>query len=136
MLNALLMCLVLPHPGEVPVPSEPVGIRATGIIPTFLAEPKPPLWLRLDSQLLADPDCRHFGYEVYAGDRQWLVRYVMFPEEGEGFRELEIVLLYPREKGKTKAERLAPGQLQIEPRAVRWQGRSFPLVDRRDLIRE
>jgi hypothetical protein len=136
MLNALLTCLVLLHPGEVPAPPEPLGIHPTGTIPSFQAEPMPPVWLRLDSHVLADPDCRHFGYEVYAGDQQWLVRYVMFPEQGEDFRELEMVFLYPQEKGKAKVVRLAPGELQVEPRAVRWRGRSFPLVDRRDLIRE
>lgn len=136
MLNVLLICLLALVPGAASPPLEPAGVRASGTIPAFLGDPAPPAWLRLDSHLLADPDCRHYGYEVYAGDAQWLVRYVMFPEDREDFREIEQVFLFPKEKGKAKVERIKPADLQIEPLAARWKGRSFRLVDRRDLIRD
>jgi hypothetical protein len=92
--------------------------------------------VRLDSHALADPDCRHYGYEVYGGEAQWLVRYVMFPEGREEFREIEQVFLFPTARGTGRAERIAPADLVIEPTAARWKGRVFKLVDRRDLIRE
>ncbi len=136
MLKTLMTCLLALHPGEAPPPLEPVGVRVSGAIPTFQAEPMPPSWLRLDSHALADPDCRHYGYEVYAGDPQWLVRYVMFPEDREGFREIEQVFLYPMEKGKSKVVAIAPAELQIDALAARWKGRIFRLVDRRDLLRD
>ena len=136
MLNVLLICLLALVPGEALPPVEPAGVHASGAIPAFQGDPTPPDWLRLDSHLLADPDCRHYGYEVYAGDTQWLVRYVMFPEGREEFREIEQVFLFPRVKGKAKVERLVPAELQIETLAVHWKGRVFRLVDRRDLIRE
>src|SRR5512140_2660642 len=136
MLNVLMICLLALVPGESTPPLEPVGVRASGNLTAFQGDPVPPDWLRLDSHALADPDCRHYGYEVYAGDTEWLVRYVMFPEEREDFREIEQVFLYPREKGKAKVGRIVPAELQIEPLAARWKGRIFRLVDRRDLIRE
>jgi hypothetical protein len=136
MLKTLLASLLVLHPSEAVPPPEPAGVHVSGAIPTFQAAPVPPAWLRLESHVLADPDCRHYGYEVYAGDTQWLVRYVMFPEDREEFREIEMVFLYPKEKGKSKAEAIAPADLQIDPLAVRWKGRVFRLVDRRDLIRD
>ena len=136
MLKTLLTCLLTLLPGDVPTPLEPVGVRASGAIPAFRGDPAPPDWLRLDSHTLADPDCRHYGYEVYTSDTQWVVRYVMFPEDREGFREIEMVFLFPKEKGKAKVQRIAPAELQVEPQSVRWKGRSFRLVDRRDLIRD
>ncbi|WP_257311536.1 hypothetical protein [Geothrix fuzhouensis] len=136
MLNILMICLLALVPGEATPPLEPNGVRASGNLPAFQGDPAPPDWLRLDSQVLADPDCRHYGYEVYAGDTQWLVRYVMFPEEREDFREIEQIFLFPRAKGRAKVARIAPAELQIEPLAVRWKGQIFRLVDRRDLVRE
>ena len=136
MLNVVMVCLLALVPGEAQPPLEPTGVRPSGAIPAFQGEPAPPAWLRLDSHVLADPDCRHYGYEVYAGDTQWLVRYVMFPEEREEFREIEQVFLFPKEKGRAKVERILPAELQIEPQAARWKGRVFRLVDRRDLIRD
>ncbi|WP_243304728.1 hypothetical protein [Geothrix oryzisoli] len=136
MLNAFLFCLLALVPGGGPPPLEPAGVHASGAIPPFQGEPAPPAWVRLDSHVLADPDCRHYGYEVYAGDTQWLVRYVMFPEAREEFREIEQVFLFPMQKGKGKVEPVAPADLQIEPLAARWKGRVFKLVDRRDLIRD
>lgn len=136
MLKTLLTCLLTLHPGAVPPSVEPPGVRLSGRIAPFQAEPAPPEWLRLESHLLADPDCRHYGYEVYAGEAHWLVRYVMFPEDREEFREIEQVFLYPRGRAKAKPERIPPGDLQVEPLAVRWKGRVLPLVDRRDLLRD
>jgi hypothetical protein len=136
MLKLLLTSLLVLVPGDAPAPLEPAGVRASGAIPAFRTEPAPPDWLRLDSHRLADPDCRHYGYEVYASDTQWLVRYVMFPEDREEFREIEQVFLYPREKGRSKPAPVAPADLQIEPFAARWKGRQFRLVDRRDLLRD
>lgn len=136
MLKTLMTCLLALPPLVAAPPLEPAGVRVSGAIPVFQADPAPPSWLRLESHVLADPDCRHYGYEVYAGETQWLVRYVMFPEDREEFREIEQVFLYPREKGKAKVESIVPGDLQIEPQAARWKGRIFRLVDRRDLIRD
>ena len=136
MLTLPMIFLLALVPGEVAPPPEPPAVRASGTIPPFTGDPAPPAWVRLESHALADPDCRHYAYEVYAGDTQWLVRYVMFPEEREEFREIEQVFLFPKVKGKGKVERVAPAELQIEPLAARWKGRVFRLVDRRDLIRE
>jgi len=136
MLRSLLTCLLAALPGVVPPPAEPPGVRLSGSIAPYQAEPAPPAWLRLDSHALADPDCRHYSYEAYAGETQWLVRYVMFPEDKEEFREIEQVFLYPKERGASKPVPLPPGDLQVEPQAVRWKGRVFRLVDRRDLVRD
>jgi hypothetical protein len=136
MLETLLTCLLALASAQAAPPPEPVGVRLSGAIPAFRAEPAPPDWLRLDSHVLADPDCRHYGYEVYAGEGQWLVRYVMFPEGREEFREIEQVFLFPGTRGKGQVERVPPAELAVEPTAARWKGRVFRLVDRRDLIRE
>ena len=136
MLETLLTCLVALASAQAAPPLEPAGVHLSGTIPAYQGEPAPPDWVRLDSHALADPDCRHYGYEVYAGETQWLVRYVMFPEGREEFREIEQVFLFPMVRGKAKAERIAPTDLVIEPTAARWRGRVFKLVDRRDLIRE
>lgn len=136
MLKPLMACLLALHPGMAQSPLEPAGVRHSGAIPAFQADPVPPSWLRLESHALADPDCRHYAYEAYAGGTQWLVRYVMFPEDREGFREIEQVFLYPMEKGKAKVEPIAPADIQVDALAARWKGRIFRLVDRRDLIRE
>ncbi|HCZ34016.1 MAG TPA: hypothetical protein DHV93_11545 [Holophagaceae bacterium] len=108
----------------------------SGAIPAFRAEPFPPDWVRLETHTLADPDCRHYSYEAYAGVDHWLVRYVMFPEPREGFRDIEAVFLVPREGPPGRIRRLPPEELQVEPEAVRWRGRLLPLVDRRDLLRD
>ena len=136
MLNVTLACMLF-LPSTVPqAPQEPAGVHASGAIPVFLADPVPPAWVRLDSHLLADPDCRHYGYEVYANDTHWLVRYVMFPEEREGFRDIEQVFLFPKEKGRAKVQSVPPPELQIQPLAARWKNQVFRLVDRRDLLRD
>ncbi len=116
-------------------PVGPPGVRPSGAIPAFQAEPVPPAWVRLESHGLADPDCRHYGYEAYADGTHWLVRYVMFPEDREGFREIEQAFLLSREPGREKPRRLSPADLQVEPLGVRWKDRTFRLVDRRDLVR-
>ncbi|WP_291272352.1 hypothetical protein [Geothrix sp.] len=134
MLKTILTCLMVLVPGAAQPPLEPAGVRASGAIPGFQADPAPPAWLRLDSHLLADPDCRHYSYEAYAAPDGWLVRYIMFPEDREDFREIEQVFLYPKSRGK--AERIPPASVQIEPQAAQWKGRTFRLVDRRDLIRD
>jgi hypothetical protein len=136
MLMPFLLILVCMFPTEAAPSLEPAGVRLSGAIPWFQTKPAAPAWLRIESHTLADPDCRHYTYEVYAGDTQWLVRYVMFPEEREEFREIEQVFYYPREKGRVKGVRVPPAEVQIEPQAARWKGRSFQLVDRRDLIRD
>ncbi len=136
MLRPFLICLLALAPGEAAPPLEPPGVRASGAIPEFQADPVPPDWLRLESHALADPDCRHYGYEAYAGETHWLVRYVMFPEDHEEFRDIEQVFLYPRVPGKGKVEQIKPQELQIEARALRWRGKTFQLVDRRDLLRD
>ena len=128
-----LPVLLLPGPA---VPVEPRGVRVSGAIPAFRAEPFPPDWVRLETHTLADPDCRHYSYEAYAGVDHWLVRYVMFPEPREGFRDIEAVFLVPREGPPGRIRRLPPEELQVEPEAVRWRGRLLPLVDRRDLLRD
>lgn len=136
MLEILMTCLLALAPAQAAPPLEPAGVRLSGAIPVFRAEPAPPDWLRLDSHALADPDCRHYGYEVYAGGGQWLVRYVMFPEGREEFREIEQVFLFSAIRGMGKVERLPPAELAVESAGAHWKGRVFRLVDRRDLIRE
>ena len=74
MLEILMTCLLALTPAQAAAPMEPAGVRLSGAIPAFRAEPAPPDWLRLDSHVLADPDCRHYSYEVYADGSHWLVR--------------------------------------------------------------
>lgn len=130
-----LLLAVLPAPAG---PQEPDGSHTVGVVPPFHAEPAPPEWLRQASHAAADPDCRHYLYEVYAGKDHWLVRYVMLPEGEEAFREIEQVFLYARGTGSParKPTVLRPADIVVEPAGARWKGESFRLVDRRDLMRD
>jgi hypothetical protein len=136
MLTPFLACLLQLSSDQSPTPIEPAGVHLSHAIPSFQTKPAPPAWVRLESNALADPDCRHYSYEVYASETQWLVRYVQFPEEREEFREIEQVFLYPKEKEGAKAERIAPSSLWVDLQAARWNGRVFDLVDRRYLVRD
>lgn len=135
---ALLFVLLLSAPPVSAAPQEPDGSHTVGVVPPFHGEPAPPAWLRSASHATADPDCRHYLYEAYAGKDHWLVRYVMLPEGTEAFREIEQVLVYPRlpdGKGPQKPTLVAPSDLTVEPSGARWKGERFRLVDRRDLMR-
>lgn len=134
MLNPLMCLLLALAPSAGPPPAEPAGVRASGLTPPFQAEPFPPDWLRMESHALADPDCHHYAYEAYSDGTHWLARYIMLPEEGEGFLKIEQLFLFPKEHGRSKPERIEPAKIQIEPTGVIWKGRTFKLVDRRDLI--
>jgi hypothetical protein len=116
-------------------PVEPSGVHLSGQVKPFRGLPFPPDWVRLDSQILADPDCHHYVYEVYVGKDQWLVRYVMLPEVGEGFRDAEQMFLYPMAHGQEKPKMIAPVEVQIGVTEATWNGMAFRLVDRRDLMR-
>ena len=119
-------------------PQEPDGSRTVGVVPPFHAEPSPPDWLRRASHAAADPDCRHYLYEAYAGKDHWLARYVMLPEGDEAFRDIEQVFLYPRGAAgdAPKPTVLKPAEVIVEPTGARWKGEAFRLVDRRDLMKE
>ena len=136
MLKLLLTFLFALHPAEAQAPIEPPGVRVSGAIPLFQVEPIPPAWVRLESHALADPDCRHYAYEVYSGDSYWLVRYVMIPDDREEFREIEQVLFYPKVKDPSKVKRIPPADLKIDLFAIHWRGSTLQLVERRDLIRD
>ncbi|MBI1751357.1 MAG: hypothetical protein HY014_07700 [Acidobacteria bacterium] len=137
MLNPLVSLVLVLNPGDA-TPLEPAGVRPSGAIPSLRAEPFPPDWLRLESHVLADPECRHYGYEAYSGEAHWLARYVMLPERGEGYLKIEQVFLFPRERGRGKAERIDPAKIQVDPsgQGLQWKGQFFKLVDRRDLIQD
>lgn len=134
MLAPLLVLLLPLTPGTVP-PVEPPGVRLSGHLAPYRSEPFPPDWVRLETHRLADPDCRRYAYEAYAGEGHWLVRYVMIPEAREEFRDIEQVFLVPAVRDPRKIQRVSPAELGIEATAVRWRGRILTLVDRRDLIR-
>ncbi len=117
--------------------AEPDGARVAGKAPIWKTDPAPPAWLRAQSHRMALVDTRHYLYEVYAATQgrepQWLVRYVMFPEGNEAFRELEQVFLFdgdPKHQPKT----LKPGDLSNDTHSARWHNADFKLVDRRDLL--
>jgi len=136
MLTPLLALLLSSMPVALPGAQEPDGSRTVGVVPPFHAEPTPPDWLRKVSHAVADPDCRHYLYEAYAGKDHWLVRYVMMPEADEAFRDIEQVFLYPQgvREGRTpKGAILLPTEVTIDPTGARWRGEAFRLVDRRDL---
>lgn len=137
MLNPLAALLLVLAPGEA-TPLEPSGVRPSGAIPAHHAEPFPPDWLRMESHALADPDCRHYAYEAYSDATHWLARYIMLPEQGEGFLKIEQVFLFPKEHGRSRPERIDPARIQADPsgQGVQWKGRFFKLVDRRDLIQD
>jgi len=82
-------------------------------------------------------DTQHYLYEVYAakiGDQKaaWLVRYVMFPEGNEGYREIEQLYLFAQDLTK-KPTAIRLDKVTVEAEAITWNGRTFTLVDRRDL---
>lgn len=136
MLNPLFCLLLALAPGEGPAPAEPPGVHALGIIPPFRAEPFPPDWLRMESHGLADPDCHHYAYEAYSDGTHWMARYVMLPEKDEGFSKIEQVFLFSKDHGRSKPERIDPAKVLFEPSGAVWKGRTFKLVDRRDLIQD
>lgn len=139
MLTPLLTLLLSSLPVALPGVQEPDGSHTVGVVPPFHGEPAPPGWLRKASHAAADPDCRHYVYEAYAGKDHWLVRYVMLPEGDEAFRDLEQVFLYPRsakEDGPRKPMLIPPSDVTVEPSDARWKGEVFRLVDRRDLMKE
>ncbi len=135
MLNTLLFAILMSlEPPSAP-PSEPDQSRPIGIVPPFKAEPTPPDWLRTESHAIAFVDCQHYIYEAYAGpDGTWLVRYVMLPEGNEAFREIEQAFLFGPKPGK-KPQELKPSDILYEAQGATWKGKSFKLVDRRDLMR-
>jgi hypothetical protein len=83
---------------------------------------------------VADVDCRHYMYEVYAFDGQYLARYVMLPEGQEAFREIEQVFLFTSDP-KRRPKELKPAEIQFEPLEARWKGKAWLLVDRRELMK-
>lgn len=136
MIPALLLSFSLLNPPALPAPSgEPDGSRTLGILPPFKAEPQAPTWLRATSHALAMVDTRHYLYEVYAlPSNQWLVRYVLLPEEGEAFREIEQIFLFgPKPADRPKV--MKNSDFVFEAQEVTWKERRLPLVDRRDLLR-
>ncbi len=132
----LVLFMTIP-PAQIPA-SEPDGSRTVGIVPPFKGSPAPPEGLRAASHAHAAVDTRHYLYEVYApageADEQWLVRYVMLPEDNEAYREIEQTFLYGPDLRK-KPRELKPAEIQYEPRGAVWKGRAFVLVDRRDLMK-
>jgi hypothetical protein len=134
MLSALLSATLLCAGPAAMAMDEPDGSRTVGVVAPFQADPPPPPWLRTTSHALAALDCRHYEYEAYGDERGgWLVRYVNFPETGEAFREIEQVFLFP--PGGGKMQELKVSDVRFEPKAALHRGRTFPLVDRRDLLR-
>lgn len=116
-------------------PPEPDGARTVGVVPPYKALPAPPAWLRATSHALAAVDTRHYLYEVYAVlPDQWLVRYVLLPEEGEAFRDIEQIYLFTS-KASDKPRRPKNEEFLFDSLEARWKDRSLPLVDRRDLMR-
>jgi len=82
-------------------------------------------------------DTEHYQYEAYAAEpadpkAAWMVRYLMLPEGNEGFREIEQVFLFGQDLTK-KPKVLKPEELWVETDFVRWKGKVYKLVDRRDL---
>jgi hypothetical protein len=136
MLKTLMTCLLALFPGEIPVAREPDGVHVSGTIQSFRAEPFPPDWVRLESHILADPDCHHYVYEAYGSDVYWLVRYVLLPEGQEEFRDIEQIFLLSKEHGRAKPVRFKPSDVQIGSTEARLKGQVFRLVDRRDLLRD
>lgn len=138
MLTSLLALSLSILPVAAPGVQEPDGSHTVGVVPPFRGDPAPPDWLRKVSHAAADPDCRHYVYEAYAGRDHWLVRYVMLPEGDEAFREIEQVFLYPRGAAgpAPKGRAVPPSELAVDPAGARWHGELFRLVDRRDLQRD
>ena len=114
--------------------AEPDGSRAAGSQPPYKAAPGAPAWLRGRSHEIAAVDCQHYMYEAYALEGQFLARYVMLPEGQEAFREIEQVFLFTSDPGK-KPKEIKPDQIQFNPQSAEWKGKTWILVDRRDLKR-
>jgi hypothetical protein len=135
MMTSLLLAALMVLQPQTPVTPEPDGSRTVGIVPPFRGEPAPPTWLRATSHARAAVDCRHYLYEAYAGpEGRWLVRYVMFPEAEEAFREIEQAFLFGP-TASSKPQVLKPSEVTFEGNAAAWKGKAFTLVDRRDLMK-
>lgn len=132
------LTLLMTIPTVAPPVPEPDGSRTIGIVPPYKGDPVPPEWLRAASHAHAAVDTRHYLYEVYApsagSDEQWLVRYVMLPEDNEAYREIEQVFLYGSDI-RRKPREIKPAEVQYDPRSAAWKGRAYVLVDRRDLMK-
>lgn len=115
-------------------PAEPDGSRRVGgLRPVRPAQP-PPGWLREASHGAAAVDCRHYMYEAYALEGRYLARYVMLPEGNEAYREIEQVFLIEADP-RRKPTALQASEVQFDPESARWQGRTWTLVDRRELMK-
>lgn len=135
MLPQLLMTTLLAFTQAAPAPVEPDGSRTLGIVPPYRAAPTPPAWLRSTSHELAALDCKHYAYEAYTDAKgAWLVRYISFPDVDEAFREIEQVFLFTGDPKKKPLE-LKPADLRFEPKSAILAGKTFLLVDRRDLLK-
>ena len=114
---------------------EPDGSRRVGVVPPFHGQPAPPGWLRTTSQVLVALHCRHYIYEAYGDDRgAWLVRYRALPDQGEPRTLLEQVFLFATDFQMMPAE-LRTDEVRCKAMAAHYQGRTFALVDRRDLMK-
>ena len=113
---------------------EPDGSRTVGVVPPFHGAPEPPAWLRATSHAMAAPHCRHYVYEAY-GDAlgDWLVRYQSLPEKSEGSWETEQDFLFTTEI--KKPEELRATEIHFHAEAAYYSGKTFILVERRDLMR-
>ena len=131
-LPALIGCL------PPPAPPEPDGSRTLGIVPPYHAEPAPPEWLRKASNFLIEsrsPNPRHYLYEAYGdGCGDWLVRYLRFPGSGEAVDEVQQVFFYTSDP-LAEPRVLSTVEITFGARRARWEGLSFVLVDKRDLLR-
>jgi len=135
MLNAIFLATLMSLQPPTAPPTEPDQSRPIGIVPPFKGEPAPPVWLRTESHTAAQVDCRHYLYEAYAGpDDTWLVRYRMMPEEGETARRLEQFFQFGSKPGQ-KPQEVPVAEPVCEGGTVTWKGKTFKLVDRRDLMR-
>jgi hypothetical protein len=114
---------------------EPDGSRTIGIVPPYRGQPEPPAWLRTTShQLVAPGLTRHYQYEAYGdGMGAWMVRYVCYPEGDEAYLEIEQAFLYGADPAR-KPKVLKPAEVQFEPRSAKHGGKTYVLVDRRDLM--
>jgi len=84
---------------------------------------------------VAAVDTRHYLYEVYAGPKdQWLVRFLMLPEEGEALREIEQVFLF-ESNPKKKPKEINTSEIAFDIQSSTWKKTHFSLVDRRDLMK-
>ncbi len=132
--------LVLPPPPPalllpgLPAEPEPDGSRRVGHFSLPQGAAPAPVWLRAASHAVAAVDCRHYLYEAYVADGQFLARYVMLPEGSEAFREIEQVFLFTSDP-KRKPVELKPAEIQFNPDSAQWKGRTWALSDRRELLR-